>query len=71
MRTNELVILEMIMIDYRYSDLKELIKDDDKRCVIVNDIVESVLNFAELKQDYQTFVNIELDNVLTNIRYNL
>lgn len=47
MNVNKLIILEMIMIDHRYSDIKEFFANDEERCTIVNDIVESVLNFAK------------------------
>lgn len=69
MDINKLIILEMIMIDHRYSDIKEFFADDEERCTIVNDVIESVLNFAKHECEFQTFVNIELDNVCSKIDY--
>ena len=71
MNVNELIIIEMIMIDHRYSDIKEFFADDDERCMIVNDIVQRVLNFAKHECEFQMFVNIYLDNVCINIDYDL
>ena len=71
MNVNKLIILEMIMIDHRYSDIKEFYACDDERCTIVNDIVQSVLNFAKHECEFQKFVSIELDNVCVNMNYDL
>lgn len=60
----KLLIVEMILIDHRYSDLKEIIADDYDRMCIVNHVVSTVLRKSTHEMDFQTFVNIELDRLI-------
>lgn len=65
--TNELVILEMIIIDDRYSDIKNVIGCDDERKQIVNRIIRNVLKNSSHESTFQTFVNIELQSLYEEI----
>lgn len=63
LNVNDLVIIEMIMIDHRYSDIREFFGDDEQRLSIVNGIVRYVLRRANHESEFQTYVNIKLDEL--------
>lgn len=63
LNVNDLVIIEMIMIDHRYSDIREFFGDDEQRLSIVNGIVRYVLRRAKHEFEFQTYVNIKLDEL--------
>ena len=68
LNVNELIIVEMIMIDDRYSDMKEFYMDDVDRLKKVREMVTNVLNQAPHETTFQTFVNIELDKHIDFIK---
>ena len=61
----------MIMIDHRYSDFREFFSDDEQRLNVVNEIVKYVNRRAKHVSEYQTYVNIKLDELEREINASL
>ena len=58
------VIIEMILNDDRYGELKELIADDFERMCIVDQAVTNVFRKSMHESHFKTFVDIELDRLI-------
>lgn len=65
--TNALIVIELIMIDHRYSDIREFFGDDDERKALINRIVSKVLSSSHHGRYFSTFVNMELDRIIEEI----
>ena len=68
LNVNEMMIIEMIIIDHRYSDIREFYMDDHDRLKILRAMVKEVLDKAPHEATFQTFVNIELDKLVDHLK---
>lgn len=62
--SSKFVIIEMILNDDRYCELKDIIADDFERMCAINQAVTNVLRKSSHELHFKTFVDIELDRLM-------